>query len=539
MKKIILITSFLLFFACAVNNTAIKVAEQSIKIEDTNKVASSFDNRSYPTIAMQIFSIAEIYRISGNYSRAILEYQEALKYDTNSVTIYNSIGDAYFNLYKYNSAMDYYKKSLKLEPTQYDLKNRLAEIYLISGNIQSSIKLWKEIIKNDPQYYNVYYSLINAYLSKKDTTNAKKVLKIYQQKGSDDISILNNVVIIQEKLGYFDEAILTTKKLIKLSNENKYYDLLIELLFLNGQENKVNEVVSEWMKADSMELTPYYYKISNYIDSEKIDSAKIYLQKISSRWKEKWWISNFQALVSIEEELPDSVEFYYKRVFSFDKVPSISYNNYSLWLLRNKKYDEGLAVIDSALRRFPENSNLKYIEAIIYSEIDELQKAIQIFEMLNSENENDIDILHNLAILYDKNSQFEKSNNIYEAIIKIDTNDAIAYNNYSYSLAEKGEELQKALRMSKKSLQLEPQNGIYYDTMAWILFKMGDYQQALTSIDSAIILEKDKNPELFYHKGEILFGLDRSEESKKFFKLALEIDPSFSRAKKRLEEINK
>ena len=127
MKKVILITSFLLFFACAVNNTVTKVAEQSIKIEDTNKVASSFDNRSYPTIAMQIFSIAEIYRISGNYSRAILEYQEALKYDTNSVTIYNSIGDAYFNLYKYNSAMDYYKKSLRLEPTQYDLKNRLAE----------------------------------------------------------------------------------------------------------------------------------------------------------------------------------------------------------------------------------------------------------------------------------------------------------------------------------------------------------------------------------------------------------------------------
>ena len=176
---------------------------------------------------------------------------------------------------------------------------------------------------------------------------------------------------------------------------------------------------------------------------------------------------------------------------------------------------------------------------MIYSEIGELQKSIQIFEMLLSENENDIDVLHNLALLYEQNSQFEKSDETYETIIKIDTNDVIAYNNYSYSLAEKGEKLQKALWMSKKSLQLEPNNGIYYDTMAWVLFKMGDYQQALTFIDSAIILEEDKNPELFYHKGEILLGLDHKEESKKFFKLALEIDPSFSRAKKRLEEINK
>ena len=539
MKTIITILSAFLFFACSVDNQAIKNNGENIQTKDTNYLTSSFNDRPYSTIAMQIFAIAEIYRISGNYSGAILEYQEALKYDPNSVTIYNSIGDAYLNLYKYNNAIDYYKKSLRLEPTQYELKNRLAEIYFISGDIQNSITLWKEIIVDKPQYYDVYYSLINAYLVKKDTKNAEKVLTIYQQKCHDNIGILNNIVIIQQKLGHFDKAILLTRKLIKLSNENKYYDLLIELLFLDGQENKVDEVVDKWMQADSTVLIPYYYKISNLIDKEKIDSARIYLEKISSRWEERWWISNFQALISIEEKSSDSVEFYYKRVFSFKEIPSTSYSNYLLWLLKNGKYNDGIAVIDSALKRFPENNNLEYIEAVIYSEIGELQKSIQIFEMLLSENENDIDVLHNLALLYEQNSQFEKSDETYETIIKIDTNDVIAYNNYSYSLAEKGEKLQKALWMSKKSLQLEPNNGIYYDTMAWVLFKMGDYQQALTFIDSAIILEEDKNPELFYHKGEILLGLDHKEESKKFFKLALEIDPSFSRAKKRLEEINK
>lgn len=538
-KTIFIIMLTFIFFACVVNKKMINDSEKKVNIEDTNEIVSSFDNRSYPTMAMQIFSIAEIYRISGNYSGAILEYQEALKYDTNSVTIYNSIGDAYLNLYKYDNAIDYYEKSLRLEPTQYDLKNRLAEIYLVSGNIQNSIKLWKEIIRNNPKYYDAYYNLVNAFLAKKDTANAKKVLKIYQQKGSNDISILNNVVIIQKKLGQYDKAILLTKKLIKLSNENKYYDLLIELLYINGQENEVDKVTSKWMQADSTELTPYYYRISNYIKSEKIDSAKNYLKRISSRWKEKWWISNFQALISIEEELADSVKFYYDRVFSFNETPAIPYNNYALWLFENKKYNDGIAIIDSALKKFPKNNNLKYIEALIYGEMKDRQKAIQIFEMLRSENQNDKDILHNLAILYDQNSQYDKSDKIYEKIIKIDTNDAIAYNNYSYSLAEKGEKLQKALQMSKRSLQLEPHNGIYYDTMAWILFKLGDYQRALAKIDSAINLTDEMNSEIYYHKGEILLGLNRNDESKKYFKQALEIDPSFSLAKKRLEEINK
>ncbi len=538
-KTIFIIISTFIFFACSVNEEIIKDQEKSVNIEDSNKVVSSFDNRSYPTMAMQIFSIAEIYRINGNYSGAILEYQEALKYDTNSVTIYNSIGDAFLNLYKYDNAIDYYAKSLRLDSTQYDLKNKLAEIYLVSGNVQNSIDLWKELIENKPKYYDAYYNLINAFIAKKDTTNAKKVLKIYQQRGSNDISILNNVVIILKKLGQYDEAIFLTKRLIKLSNENKYYDLLIELLYINRQENKVNKVTSKWIQADPTELTPYYYKISNYIESEKIDSAKKYLKKIDSRWKEKWWISNFQALINIKEELADSVKFYYDRVFSFDNIPSIPYNNYALWLLENKKYNDGIAIIDSALKVFPENNNLKYIEALIYGEMKDRQKAIQIFEMLRSENKNDKDILHNLAILYDQNSQYDKSDKIYEKIIKIDTNDAIAYNNYSYSLAEKGEELQKALQMSKRSLQLEPQNGTYYDTLAWILFKLGDYQKALAKIDSAINLTKEMNSEIYYHKGEILLKLNHKNESKKYFKQALEIDPSFSLAKERLEEINK
>ncbi len=539
MKTTITILSIILFFSCAVDNKTVISGKKIDKKEVVDSSENSFDNRFYPTIAMQIFANAELYRISGDYAGAILEYQEALNYDTNSVTIYNSIGDAYLNIYKYSNAIDYYEKSLRLNPNQNILKNKLADIHFVIGNVKTSILLWKEIIKEDPDYFDVYYSLINAYLVQKDTLNAKNILSKYQQKSKNDISILNNVVILQKKLGNFDEAIVITEKLIKLTNDNKYYDLLIELLFLDNQEYKIDSVVDDWIRTDSLELTPYYYKINNYIDNGKIDSAKKYLDRIDSRWEERWWISNFQALISIEDNLQDSVDFYYKRAFNFENSPSILYYDYSFWLLENRRYEDGIEVIDLALEKFPDNKNLKYVRALIYSESGELQKAIQLFEMLLSDNNNNSAILHNLALLYEQNAQYEKSNDAYETIISIDKNDAVAYNNYSYSLAERGENLQKALRMSEKTLKIDPNNGVYYDTMAWILFKMGDYSKALKFIDRAIGLENNHNPELFYHKGEILFELNRSEESKKFFKLALEIDPAFSLAKKRLEDINK
>ncbi|MEA1986251.1 MAG: tetratricopeptide repeat protein [Candidatus Marinimicrobia bacterium] len=539
MKKTTLIISLIyILFGCGTNKSVSKSDGKNIPMIDTNAIVETFDNRSYPTIAMQIFSFAEIYRMAGDYASAILEYQEALKYDDKSVTIYNSIGDAYLNLYKYEQAIEYYKKSLLIEFNQIELKNKLADIYLVTGNISKSIKIWKTILKENPRQYDIYYSLINAYIMNRDEVNARKYLKTYIQKGENELSILNNCVLIYKELGDYNEAIILTRKILTLSNESKYYDLLIELLFLNKQYTDVDKVVDNWIINSPNELSPYYYKISNYIAKSQIDSAKKYVNKIQSRWREEWWISNFQASIFMEENNSDSVDFYIERVFDIKEAPFLPYHNYALWLLNMRRYEDGISFIDSVIEKFPQNNDLQFIEALIYSELEELSKSIQIFQMLLDEDQNNKNILHNLAILYDQNSQVEKANETYSKIILIDSSDAIAYNNYSYLLAENGNELEKALSLSKKSLEIEPNSGVYFDTMAWVLFKMGNYKKALAVVDSAIILIEENNSELFYHKGEILFKLGDIENSKKNLRIALEIDPTFSRAKKRLEEIS-
>ena len=52
-------------------------------------------------------------------------------------------------------------------------------------------------------------------------------------------------------------------------------------------------------------------------------------------------------------------------------------------------------------------------------------------------------------------------------------------NNYAYFLTETGGDIDKALEMSKESLDLEPENPTYLDTYARILFKKKDYKEAL------------------------------------------------------------
>ena len=59
-------------------------------------------------------------------------------------------------------------------------------------------------------------------------------------------------------------------------------------------------------------------------------------------------------------------------------------------------------------------------------------------------------------------------------------------NNYSYTLAERGERLELALEMAKKAIEQEPDNPSYLDTIGRVYFKLGNYEKAREYISKAV-----------------------------------------------------
>ena len=62
-------------------------------------------------------------------------------------------------------------------------------------------------------------------------------------------------------------------------------------------------------------------------------------------------------------------------------------------------------------------------------------------------------------------------------------------NNYAYYLSEQGIELEKALAMSRKTIDAEPDNANSLDTYAWILHLLGRDKEALPYMEKAVRLD--------------------------------------------------
>lgn len=99
-------------------------------------------------------------------------------------------------------------------------------------------------------------------------------------------------------------------------------------------------------------------------------------------------------------------------------------------------------------------------------------------------------------------------------------------NNYAYYLSELGQQLDKAERMSYKTIKAEPDNATYLDTYAWILFKQQRYSEARIYIDQAVQNDEDHSSVLIEHAGDIYAMGGDMDTALKRWREAYEKDPN-------------
>lgn len=169
----------------------------------------------------------------------------------------------------------------------------------------------------------------------------------------------------------------------------------------------------------------------------------------------------------------------------------------------------------------PERSRTAYREALKYAKTDSLRSVI--YGVLGD----------NYQTLGDYKNCFKS----YEKGMKLDTTNAVIYNNYAYFLSLRNERLDKALAMAEKAIRLSPNNPTYLDTYAWVLYQLGRYEEARTPMRQAVSLDRTGNKELFLHYGDILYKLKDNFMASIYWKKALESGYDPEQIEQRLKQI--
>ncbi|MBK8662270.1 MAG: tetratricopeptide repeat protein [Ignavibacteriales bacterium] len=118
--------------------------------------------------------------------------------------------------------------------------------------------------------------------------------------------------------------------------------------------------------------------------------------------------------------------------------------------------------------------------------------------------------------------------------LELDPKNALACNNFAYSLAKRNVRLDDALRYAEMALSIDPNSPSYLTLTVGFRFKLGNYDTAKVYIEKALTMDGD-NHELLDHIGDVLFMLGDKENAKKYWKRALELNKENETIKRKIE----
>lgn len=93
-----------------------------------------------------------------------------------------------------------------------------------------------------------------------------------------------------------------------------------------------------------------------------------------------------------------------------------------------------------------------------------------------------------------------------------------------YSLVERGEKLDEALGMIETAAAARPDNGAIIDSLGWVYFQFGRYEEAVVHMERAASLEP-VDPVINDHLGDVYWAVGRETEARFQWHRALSFDP--------------
>lgn len=100
---------------------------------------------------------------------------------------------------------------------------------------------------------------------------------------------------------------------------------------------------------------------------------------------------------------------------------------------------------------------------------------------------------------------------------------AHAYNALGYTFADRNVRLEEAQALIARALELAPDDAHILDSMGWVLFRRGQFAQAVTYLEKAYALRPDA--EIAAHLGEALWQSGRSEDAHRIWREAVAREP--------------
>lgn len=528
-----------LLWSCSVSQNAGEQTRGSIKsgYNPTNDVQQLLEALE-PGKAREYFIQGSILQMQKRYAEAIIEFQQALRYD-NSPALHYALAVNYHELSKHELATEHLRTAIAIDNTFMPAYYLLGEVYISRFQLDEAIEVYTQILEREHSTI-ARFTLARIY----EFRNADTAIAMYNAMldTEEDYTVLERLAELYEQRGDTAKAIGILERLYTLLPDNENIPPILMYRYLQQQQyDKSFELlgtVGHTLPADA--VPRYYLAVGNSL-LEALDSPKIGSKEYAAKFigdtehtfPNEWRIHLMRGMLAFS--LGDTAlctRLVNETLVRADSLPDVPLQMAAFYL--QQQYFSGVEEVTKRYeKRFANDARFPFFAALALLREQKQALGIEALHRALRADSTYIDAWLQLGIEYSTMEKPELSDEAYLKVLQLDPENPLANNNYAYALSERGEQLEMAKTMATTALQGEPNNPSYLDTMGWIYFQLGDYEQALLYIQKAID-NGDASATVYEHLGDTYQKLGQIDNALQAWKSAVEHDPQRQSTQQRI-----
>jgi len=449
-----------------------------------------------------LLHLTDVYRLSGRNEMAVETLQNVLiKYPDDQVVLY-TLSESYLEFGELEKSNDVLDKLITLTGGSFELHLRKFQTYNALDQKENALSELEKIRALNPGNLTTLHTISQYYIELDDMEAAESTLMDARDRNPGDPT--------------------TLLLLAEIYSENREWEKLGNTFIEMIQDPMINP-------EQKMELARFVFAQNQRFPDEPIlqnQSEKIIIalgenepefgpaQLLAAEYHLQMndFDTALEILEHINSTLPELSEAWGQRV---------------QLLFSLNRYEEVISLSESANRNSPDNSFIQFFSGASYmlnNQYIEAEQWLQEATISPSQRAFRSVIYSTLADVKHELEKWTESVDAFQNALRLDRNNHNALNNYAYYLSLRNENLDEALEMSERAVEIEPENASYLDTLGWIYFKKDDLDLALEYIQKAVDTG-DASAEVYEHLGDVYSAMGDETKAREWWDKAFELDP--------------
>jgi len=497
--------------------------------------------KQVPNSADAATAIGDYYFQRKETEQALIEYRRGLSVDPKNLEIKKRIQDLYLTTNQVNLAADLDKELMKNAPKDVIIRISHGRLLMAQGQLQDAIIFLQKVTSDAADSPQAHYYLAMAFWQNGDMGQARNAL-MDALKVSQGLPVaLQALARLSLAQGNAPDAQIYAQELVQrfpATSDNR--QLLADALARQGKLRPAEEqlLIARQLAPNDptirVNLAQIYSAEKKWPDAQKEFELALQLDA-----------HNTTALAQLADFLTARNESAQAlaRVQQYVSANPMDANGHVILgslNFQSKNYSVSQAEFERAIQIDPNNIQAylrlgKILEQQGQSDlaIARYQKALDLQPKLAP-------LATMIGNIYLDKGDMETARKYYSEALASDPNFAVAMANTAWVDAQEGKDLDVALGMAEKAKSLEPDVATITDTLAWVMYKRGNYANAMPLLQECVHKSPD-TAQFHYHLGMTLLAAGQKAKGKEQLEAALRLNLStanMQQARQALDQAN-